>query len=304
MGLVLCGLATLVAIPVLWFGSGSSIAVDASNASSALAVDGSGSGGQSDVTPSTASAGSLLDEVDGTGLFEGGADASSIDEHQDDGIRDDANRDDETVAVTSSSVGTAPLAWTGPMPSRSTAGDLASPTTRSGAEAAARAQESSTPAVSAASTSDSEPTDRSSGTPSTGAPTTAAPTTAAPTTAAPTTAAPTTAAPTTAAPTTAAPTTVATADDDAAVPTAAQWEALRQCESFGNYSIISGNGLYHGAYQFGQATWNSTARSAGRTDLVDLPPSQAAPHEQDALALHLWTLRGWAPWPHCGREVG
>ncbi len=299
MGLVLCGLATLVAIPVLWFGSGSSVTVDASNASTA--VGSAATPDESEGTPSTASAGSLLDEVDGTGLFEGGADASSIDEHHADG---------DSVAVTSSSVlifsSTAIAA--GPPPSRSAGSTSPAPSSRSAVPASGSALETSN----AAASSDSSLDDSSVGTPSTAAPTTAAPATSPPSTAAPNTAAPTTAAPTTAVPTTAAapspgPTVaVAAADGDpsASAPTAAQWEALRQCESFGDYTIVSGNGLYHGAYQFGQATWNATARSAGRTDLVDVPPSEAGPAAQDAMALHLWTLRGWDPWPHCSREVG
>ncbi len=66
---------------------------------------------------------------------------------------------------------------------------------------------------------------------------------------------------------------------------------------------MSGNGRYHGAYQFSVATWDSTARSAGRPELVGVVPSQASAADQDSLALHLWTLRGWAPWPSCGRQV-
>ncbi len=175
--------------------------------------------------------------------------------------------------------------------------------------------------------------------PPTAAPTTAAPSTEAPTTAAPTTAAPTTATPTTAAPTTAAPTTAApeaetgpsadgqaptdkpsvdlpeSSDDPEPIPvvpepevvdgepTAEQWRVLRECESGGNYTIVSSNGLYHGAYQFHPDTWNGTARQAGRTDLVGVLPSQAAPADQDLMALELWRSQGWGPWPTCGKKA-
>lgn len=175
--------------------------------------------------------------------------------------------------------------------------------------------------------------------PRTSAPTTAAPTTAAPTTAAPTTAAPTTAAPTTAAPTTAAPTTEAPETESAAAPggqaptdkpsvdlpdsaddpepipvvpepeaadgepTAEQWRVLRECESGGDYTIVSSNGLYHGAYQFHPQTWDGTARQADRSDLVGVLPSQAAPADQDLLALVLWRDQGWGPWPSCGKKA-
>ena len=48
----------------------------------------------------------------------------------------------------------------------------------------------------------------------------------------------------------------------------------RARESNGNYSVVSSNGLYHGAYQFLPTTWNSVASHAGRLDLVGVLPSQ------------------------------
>jgi hypothetical protein len=84
-------------------------------------------------------------------------------------------------------------------------------------------------------------------------------------------------------------------------PTAADWEALRQCESSGNYGIDSGNG-YFGAYQFSQATWDWVA-SMERPDLVGVVPSDASPADQDALAFALYDLRGAAPWPTCGAHL-
>jgi hypothetical protein len=86
-------------------------------------------------------------------------------------------------------------------------------------------------------------------------------------------------------------------------PTAAQWAALRQCESSGNYSIVSANGLYYGAYQFGIETWDYTARRTGRADLVGVQPNLAAPADQDAMAVALWAQAGSSPWPHCGRYL-
>jgi len=82
-------------------------------------------------------------------------------------------------------------------------------------------------------------------------------------------------------------------------PTAAQWEVLRQCESSGNYSIVSANGRYRGAYQFSQATWDWVA-GVDHPSLVGVDPSTAAPGDQDTMALALWRLRGWSPWPVCG----
>ncbi|MDW3217708.1 MAG: transglycosylase family protein [Acidimicrobiales bacterium] len=115
--------------------------------------------------------------------------------------------------------------------------------------------------------------------------------------------------------TTAAPSTTAPADDGAdgttttttaapgpGSPTAAQWEVLRQCESSGNYSIVSANGRYRGAYQFSQATWDWVA-AMDRPDLVGVDPASATPADQDALALSLWTRQGWRPWPICGQQA-
>ncbi|MCY3952435.1 MAG: transglycosylase family protein [bacterium] len=77
-------------------------------------------------------------------------------------------------------------------------------------------------------------------------------------------------------------------------PAPAQWEALRQCESSGNYLVNTGNG-YYGAYQFDQATWESVGGS-GR-------PHWAEPVVQDARARLLHARRGWQPWPICGRHL-
>ena len=74
-------------------------------------------------------------------------------------------------------------------------------------------------------------------------------------------------------------------------PSAAKWEALRQCESTGNYQVNTGNG-YYGAYQFDQSTWESVG-GTGR-------PHWAEPVEQDARARLLYARRGWQPWPICG----
>ena len=45
-----------------------------------------------------------------------------------------------------------------------------------------------------------------------------------------------------------------------------------QAESGGNYQAVSPNGLYMGAFQFSQSTWNFAAQAAHRPDLVGVPP--------------------------------
>lgn len=85
-------------------------------------------------------------------------------------------------------------------------------------------------------------------------------------------------------------------------PDPSEWEALRQCESNGNYAITNPSGKYRGAYQFDRSTWNSVA---GRhaPNLVGVDPAAASPAEQDAMALALYSERGARPWPHCGRHL-
>ena len=134
----------------------------------------------------------------------------------------------------------------------------------------------------------------------TSAPTTSPATTAAP----PTEPAPVTDPPATKPTTTTAPeATTPPPTEVSSSPTAEQWAQLRHCEASGSYTIVNPSGKYHGAYQFGVATWNGLAASMGRSDLVGVLPSQASPADQDALALELWNRRGSSPWPHCGRYL-
>lgn len=101
--------------------------------------------------------------------------------------------------------------------------------------------------------------------------------------------------------TTEAPTTTTDPPRPPAAPTPARasrsagypnWEALRQCESGGNYSTNTGNGFY-GAYQFELGTW----QGLGYEGL----PSDASPSTQDEAAQRLYEARGSSPWPVCGR---
>jgi hypothetical protein len=78
-------------------------------------------------------------------------------------------------------------------------------------------------------------------------------------------------------------------------PGTGQWLALRKCESSNNYSVVSANGLYYGAYQFNLSTW----QSVGGYGL----PTQASHAEQDYRALYLYRMRGWQPWT-CANKLG
>ena len=85
-------------------------------------------------------------------------------------------------------------------------------------------------------------------------------------------------------------------------PTPEQWEALRFCESSGNYRAVSRNGLYYGAYQFWPDTWDFVAKR-NYPRLVGILPSAATTHDQDRMAYRLWEERGDQPWPVCGRYL-
>jgi hypothetical protein len=69
-----------------------------------------------------------------------------------------------------------------------------------------------------------------------------------------------------------------------------------QAESGGNYSDVSPNGLYMGAFQFSQPTWNTAAQAAGLPQLVGVPPNLASKAAQDTVAVALYALDGERPW--------
>ena len=69
-----------------------------------------------------------------------------------------------------------------------------------------------------------------------------------------------------------------------------------QAESGGNYGVVSPNGLYMGAFQFSQSTWNTAAQAAGLGLLVGVPPNMATRAEQDTVAVTLFNLDGQQPW--------
>jgi hypothetical protein len=76
----------------------------------------------------------------------------------------------------------------------------------------------------------------------------------------------------------------------------ANWSAIAQCESGGNWADNTGNGFY-GGLQFLLSTWLSAGggRFASRPDL-------ATAAQQIAVAQHLLLLvggRGWTQWPVC-----
>jgi peptidoglycan hydrolase-like protein with peptidoglycan-binding domain len=72
---------------------------------------------------------------------------------------------------------------------------------------------------------------------------------------------------------------------------AATLERIAQCESGGDPTAVSADGVYRGKYQFDRATWE---RLGGIGD-----PAQASEAEQDRLAAKLLAQSGPSPWPNC-----
>lgn len=70
-----------------------------------------------------------------------------------------------------------------------------------------------------------------------------------------------------------------------------QLASIRACESGGNYSAVSPNGLYYGAYQFHHDTWASVGGSGN--------PAHASPAEQDMRAQMMLDQGRRGEWPNC-----
>ena len=73
------------------------------------------------------------------------------------------------------------------------------------------------------------------------------------------------------------------------------WDGLAACESGGDASVVSSNGLYHGLYQFDAQTWQSVGGSGVASD--------ASAAEQTERAQMLYDQRGSQPWPVCGANL-
>jgi septal ring factor EnvC (AmiA/AmiB activator) len=73
-------------------------------------------------------------------------------------------------------------------------------------------------------------------------------------------------------------------------------QCVLRVESGGNYNAVSPGGTYMGGFQFSQPTWNEAAQLAGMPQLVNVPPNDATPAEQDDLAIALYDADGQQPW--------
>jgi Transglycosylase-like domain len=73
-------------------------------------------------------------------------------------------------------------------------------------------------------------------------------------------------------------------------------QCVLRVESGGNYGAVSPGGTYMGGFQFAQGTWNEAAQLAGMPQLINVPPNDATPAEQDDLAIALYQADGEQPW--------
>jgi hypothetical protein len=79
-------------------------------------------------------------------------------------------------------------------------------------------------------------------------------------------------------------------------------QCVLQVESGGNYNAVSPGGTYMGGFQFSQSTWNEAAALAGMPQLINVPPNEATPAEQDDLAIALYDADGQQPWDDSCRK--
>lgn len=83
---------------------------------------------------------------------------------------------------------------------------------------------------------------------------------------------------------------------------AAQLARLAKCEAGGNPAAVSKSGSFRGLYQFNKSTWNGVAKRI-LPKYVGVSPDKAPREVQDAMAQKLFSERGRAPWPVCGKKI-
>ena len=73
-------------------------------------------------------------------------------------------------------------------------------------------------------------------------------------------------------------------------------QCVLQAESGGDYQAVSPDGQYMGGFQFSQPTWNEAVQLAGMPQLINVPPNEATPAQQDDAAIALYDADGEQPW--------
>ena len=71
---------------------------------------------------------------------------------------------------------------------------------------------------------------------------------------------------------------------------------IAECESGGDITAVSRNGMYYGKYQFSKSTWKANGGKGSN-------PADASEAEQDRVAVKLYKAEGLDPWPSCGKSA-
>ena len=74
----------------------------------------------------------------------------------------------------------------------------------------------------------------------------------------------------------------------------AVWDSLAECESEGQWDLVTGNG-YEGGLQFSQTAWLEVGGEGS--------PAAASREEQIMRAEFLYELQGWDAWPSCSAQL-
>lgn len=81
-------------------------------------------------------------------------------------------------------------------------------------------------------------------------------------------------------------------------PTAEQWTALAYCESGNRHDYPTVSGGFSGLLMFHHATWLGYGGDEYAPEAW-----QATREQQIDVALRLWRVRGWQPWPGCRAKL-
>lgn len=82
-------------------------------------------------------------------------------------------------------------------------------------------------------------------------------------------------------------------------PTAQQWDALAYCESGNRADYPPVSGGFSGLLMFHTGTWLANGGGEYAADAW-----LATRDQQIEIALRLWRVRGWQPWPGCRAKLG
>jgi hypothetical protein len=91
-----------------------------------------------------------------------------------------------------------------------------------------------------------------------------------------------------------ASTTSTTSSTTSSSSTSALLQRIAECESGGDPTMVSSNGVYRGKYQFAVATWRAVGGSGD--------PAAAPEAEQDRRAAMLLRVQGPSAWPVCANS--